>query len=122
MEGTLYGVGHLVREPAPRVAALKRFLARPTAAHSRSLFAALPAEWVPHRAELEARLAELEKTDFAPPPLITGDDLKAAGLAPGPAFKRALDEAYDAQLEGRATTKEQALALALALRVAGDGA
>ena len=120
LEGTLYGLGHLVREPSPpRVATLKRSLARRTAPYSRALLAALPGEWVAHRAELERRLAALEQTDFAPAPLITGDDLKAAGLPPGRAFKRALDEAYDAQLEERVTTREQALEMAL--RVARDG-
>jgi hypothetical protein len=113
MEGTLYWVGHLVRNPAPRVAALKRFLARPTASLTRALFSALPADWVPHRANVEQQLAELEKTDFAPPPLVSGDDLTAAGLKPGRDFKRVLDEAYDSQLEGRVTTKQDALELAL---------
>jgi tRNA nucleotidyltransferase/poly(A) polymerase len=113
MEGTLYGLGQLVRNPEPRVAMLKRFLARPTMAYSRALLAALPDGWVAHRASIERQLSELEKTDFAPPPLITGDDLTAAGLKPGPAFKRALDEAYDAQLEGSVNTKPEALELAI---------
>jgi poly(A) polymerase len=119
MEGALHGLAALVRTPGPSVAMFKRFLARPTAAFSRALLAALPEGWVPHRAAVEGRLAELEKTDFAPTPLVTGDDLAAAGLKPGPAFKRALDEAYDAQLEGRVATKEQALELAV--RVARHG-
>ena len=62
-------------------------------------------------------LAELDrwrKTDFAPPPLITGDDLTAAGATPGPKFKPALDAAYDAQLEDRIQTREQAMEMAMA--------
>ena len=55
----------------------------------------------------------MRKTDFAPAPLITGDDLTAAGAVPGPKFKLALDAAYDAQLEGRIQTREQAMELAL---------
>ena len=62
---------------------------------------------------LRERLAELEKTEYAPPPLITGDDLTAAGLSPGPVFKKVLERAYDEQLEGRVGTKEEAMALAL---------
>ena len=53
--------------------------------------------------------------DVAPAPLVTGDDLTAAGLAPGPLFKRVLDAVYDAQLEGRFDGKQEALAMALAL-------
>jgi hypothetical protein len=48
----------------------------------------------------------------APPPLLTGDDLIALGRTPGPDFKRLLDAAYDAQLEGSLTTRQQALAWA----------
>ena len=48
---------------------------------------------------------------LAPPPLLTGDALIAAGHRPGPQFKTQLDAAYDAQLEGRITTADQALAL-----------
>ena len=50
---------------------------------------------------------------LAPP--APGDDLTAAGLTPGPLFKRVLDAVYDAQLEDRVSTPEQALALALQL-------
>ena len=66
---------------------------------------------------LEQRLDELSRRDFAPPPLITGDDLVAAGLSPGKLFKRILDDVYDAQLEDRVTTKPAALEMAL--RIAG---
>jgi poly(A) polymerase len=43
--------------------------------------------------------------------LVTGRDLIAAGYRPGPQFKTMLEVAEDAQLEGRATTQEEALAL-----------
>lgn len=52
-----------------------------------------------------------------PAPLVTGDDLVAAGVKPGPSFKRALDETYDAQLEGRVRDASQALELARRLCV-----
>jgi poly(A) polymerase len=115
MEGTLYGLELLLKSASPTVAALKRFLARPTAPLSRALLAALPPELAGHRDQLERSLSGLEQTDYAPPPLITGDDLTAAGLTPGPLFKRILDEVYDAQLEDRIETKDQATQLALDL-------
>jgi poly(A) polymerase len=121
MEGAWAGLLAMV-EDLQTVAAQKRLLQRPTSRSARALARGVAA--LGHDADrlrqLDRQLTELERTDFAPPPLITGDDLKAAGLAPGRAFKRALEEAYDAQLEGRVTTKEQALALGL--RVARDGA
>ncbi len=49
---------------------------------------------------------------LAPPPLIDGNDLIGLGWSPGPGFARALEAAYDAQLEGRVSTKSQALELA----------
>jgi poly(A) polymerase len=116
MEGTLYGVEQLLKTVSPIEAQLKRFLARPTAAASRAILAALPPEWESERrAELSSRLAELEKTDFAPTPLINGDDLTDAGLMPGPKFKVALDQTYDAQLEGRITTRKEALEMAIGI-------
>jgi poly(A) polymerase len=48
---------------------------------------------------------------IAPKPLLTGNDLIAAGYRPGPKFKSMLESAEDAQLEGEITTLDQALAL-----------
>jgi poly(A) polymerase len=113
MAGAL-SFGHLLGEAEPSVATMKRFLARPSSSDARALMEIF---WtngpVGKRIEwLIRRLAELERTDVAPPPMITGDDLTAAGLRPGPLFKRILDAAYDEQLEGRITSKDQALELA----------
>ncbi|MEL7087108.1 MAG: CCA tRNA nucleotidyltransferase [Planctomycetota bacterium] len=47
---------------------------------------------------------------LAPAPLIDGGDLIRLGLKPGPTFKTLLDDVYDAQLEGRLATPEQATA------------
>lgn len=55
---------------------------------------------------------------LAPPPLATGDDLVAAGLKPGPAFREILESVYDAQLEGRIA--DSAAALELAIRLSGE--
>jgi hypothetical protein len=51
----------------------------------------------------------LPKEELDPPPLINGDDLKDAGLPPGPAYKRIIEAIRDAQLEKRVVTKEEAL-------------
>ncbi|HYP13327.1 MAG TPA: CCA tRNA nucleotidyltransferase, partial [Bryobacteraceae bacterium] len=58
---------------------------------------------------------QLGQEQIAPPRLLGGKDLIDAGLTPGPAFSRLLEAVEDAQLEGRITTKEQALALAVDL-------
>jgi hypothetical protein len=47
-----------------------------------------------------------------PPPLITGDDLKAEGLRPGPVFRTILEAVRDAQLLRQVQTREEALELA----------
>jgi len=44
-----------------------------------------------------------------PPPLVTGDDLIAMGFSPGPRFKEILTRVEDEQLEGRVTTREDAI-------------
>ena len=49
--------------------------------------------------------------ELKPPPLITGQDLIAAGYQPGPAFARILAAVEDEQLESRIRTREEALAL-----------
>ncbi|MDX2146848.1 MAG: CCA tRNA nucleotidyltransferase [Planctomycetota bacterium] len=63
-----------------------------------------------------ARLAA-SASGLAPPPLLTGDDLIAAGYRAGPRFRTVLEGVYDAQLEGRVGDREQALELARRLGV-----
>jgi poly(A) polymerase len=102
------------------VAPRKRLLARADWADLHALGMALIAVHGGVDVELMSRqIAELTAEGVAPEPLITGDDLLAAGLEPGPAFKTILDEVYDAQLELRIASREAALALAL--DVAGAG-
>ncbi|KAA6463137.1 CCA tRNA nucleotidyltransferase [Acidobacteria bacterium AB60] len=50
-----------------------------------------------------------------PRPLLTGDDLIAAGYTPGPQFKVLLQAVEDAQLEGAITTPQEALRLVQSL-------
>jgi tRNA nucleotidyltransferase/poly(A) polymerase len=101
----------------PTVARMKRFLATPTSQEARLLLAALAACDIMNMriTALFEAMRPLEGQEIAPPPLLTGDDLTAAGLRPGPVFKRVLDAVYDAQLEDRISGKEQALELALRL-------
>ncbi len=97
-----------------RVAKLKRFMSTPTFTQELEL----------HRVDcgssngftdnweyLLAKGEEFSREPLIPPPLITGRDLIAAGMSPGPLFREILDEIETEQLEGRLTSREQALAL-----------
>ena len=44
-------------------------------------------------------------------PLVTGEDLIAAGYSPGPLFKEILAAIEDAQLDGKLQSKEEAMRL-----------
>ena len=55
------------------------------------------------------KLAATPPEAIRPAPLLTGDDLIAAGYAPGPRFKEMLRAVEDAQLEGALGEKNQAL-------------
>jgi poly(A) polymerase len=104
--------------PNMRESRLKRFLRMPKFEEHLEL----------HRLDCLSSHGSLENYDFAlrklheappeqlrPKPLITGRDLIAAGFTPGPQFSIALHEAEDAQLEGRAITKEDAMAIAISV-------
>jgi len=75
-----------------------------------------------HRADCMASHRNLATYDFVkhkteeippeimrPSPLVTGDDLIAAGHRPGPKFREILTAVEDAQLEGRLASREAAL-------------
>ena len=47
-----------------------------------------------------------------PPPLLTGDDLRRHGIAPGPVYARLLEAVRDAQLDGQLTDQPAALQFA----------
>ncbi len=112
MKRTLEGLRQLLDGGPISIADLKRFLASAEAGQARALFDAMPDGAVSHRQPLNARLDELTTTDCAPSALISGDDLTAAGLVPGPAFKRILHEVYDAQLENRVSGRDDAIDMA----------
>jgi poly(A) polymerase len=75
-----------------------------------------------HRADCLASHGDLATYEFArqklvaippetmrPSPLVTGDDLIAAGYPPGPRFREILTAVEDAQLEGRLPSRNDAL-------------
>ncbi len=96
--------------PVMSVAQRKRLMARshwPDAARLVRAMRHLPAH-ARLTAEVDADAAALIADGVAPPPWINGDDLIAMGLQPGPQFKRLLDAVYDAQLEHRVNSPEQA--------------
>jgi poly(A) polymerase len=114
MAEILVSLEPLLQSTLPTLAQKKRFLARPTSRLSCLLMDAMARVGL-HGAridQLRPELAELSKGDVAPVPFVTGDDLTAAGFQPGPQYKRILDAIYDAQLEGRVSSKEEAMKLA----------
>jgi tRNA nucleotidyltransferase/poly(A) polymerase len=96
------------------VATRKRLAARPRFADALAIAAARDSS-VAARVLADVTFLAATPSGLAPPPLITGDDLVGLGRSPGPGFKEALDAAYDAQLEDRATTREEAIAIADAI-------
>jgi len=105
---------HMVFKDVPRmrVAKLKRFMARPTFEDELEL----------HRVDCASSHAMLDNYDFLvrkkdelanepiiPPPLVTGDDLIALGMKPGPKFGEILEAVETRQLEGALKSRDQAL-------------
>ena len=99
--------------PHMKLSELKRKLSHPL---SPALIELFRVETLAHGGDLTPvafsqdylRNTPLEVLD--PPPLLGGNDLKALGVAPGPAFKEWLDNVRDAQLNGDVSTREEALA------------
>lgn len=96
-----------------RKAKLKRFMSEPT----------FPQEMELHRVDcassngftdnydfLNEKAEEFASEPLIPPPLVTGKDLIARGLKPGPRFKDIIEEIQTEQLENRLTSREEALA------------
>lgn len=106
-----------------REAILSAFAAQPVAARKRLMaapgfdaaIAVIRGEDGP-LAEAVAADADRELPDRRlPTPLLDGNALLGAGFKAGPQFKFLLDQAMDAQLEGRISTTAEALALAAKL-------
>jgi poly(A) polymerase len=113
----------LLADEPPPLALKKRFLAKLYCAAAMEVMEAIGEVGLMTEriGALYAELTQLSTTHFAPAPFVTGDDLTAAGLKPGPVFKRVLDAVYDAQLEDRVKTKDEALAMALTLAKQSSG-
>ncbi len=96
------------------VAQRKRLLAAPAWRDVRAVVGALRGSlrMDPLGVAFEKDVERLSAEGVAPPPLLDGRDLIRSGLRPGPLFKHLLARAYDAQLEGRVTTREEAIELA----------
>jgi len=58
---------------------------------------------------IQKKLAEIPVETMRPLPMVTGDDLIAAGHSPGPKFREILTAVEDAQLEGRLASRDAAL-------------
>jgi poly(A) polymerase len=56
-------------------------------------------------------LADTPPEQVRPARLVTGDDLISLGLAPGPAFHAILEAVEEAQLNGKVSTREEAIRL-----------
>jgi len=95
-----------------RLSTLKKFLSRETIRDELEL----------HRADCLSSHGDITNYDFVkeqlehfkaeqikPAPFITGKDLIAMGLKPGPVFGKILGDVYDLQLEDKITTREEAL-------------
>ena len=95
-------------------AELKRLLAHPLSGELLKWFCA-QAALTESKSEACAVLCERKSpwtpSDIDPPPLVTGEDLLAMGLKPGPRLKELLEAARSAQLNGEVRTKEESLAV-----------
>jgi poly(A) polymerase len=58
---------------------------------------------------VQQKLAEIPPEKIRPVALVTGDDLIAAGYAPGPRFREILEAVEDAQLDGRLLEHDAAI-------------
>ncbi len=97
------------------LADLKLLMANQAFAQAMSICAArVTSETMPSDAfeMIQKRVSSIPPDEVAPPPLLTGHDLEALGLQPGPAYKEILDRVYYAQLNHDIYSRDEALALA----------
>ncbi len=96
--------------------ALGRRRASPASAVARLLRGASPevllllAAWA-DRVDLRAALEDYRTRSAHLKPALTGRDLQALGIRPGPVYRAILDALRDARLDGRARTREDEMAL-----------
>src|SRR2546423_8011020 len=105
---------HMVFKDVPRmrVAKLKRFMARPTFEEELELHrvdCASSHTMLDNYEFLQRKKEEFANEPIIPPPLVTGNDLIALGMKPGPRFGEILEAVETRQLEGAFRTREEAL-------------
>ncbi|MFD2256677.1 CCA tRNA nucleotidyltransferase [Luteolibacter algae] len=96
-----------------RKARLKRFMSVPTFEQEMELHrvdCASSNGFTDNYVFLHEKAEEFAAEPLIPPAWISGKDLIQCGLTPGPGFKEILDEIQTEQLEGRITSREEALA------------
>ena len=106
---------HMVFKDVPnmRVAKLKRFIARPTFVDELELHrvdCASSHGMLDNYEFLRQKQEEFANEPIIPPPLVTGDDLIALGLKPGPRFGEILEAVETRQLEGELRDRDEAVA------------
>jgi poly(A) polymerase len=112
----------LTGAPQMSAARLKRLFARPGSDELLTLYrirCLARNEDLGAFAFCEEFLQKTPRAEIDPPPLLTGDDLIALGLSPGPRFREMLDQVRDAQLNGEIHTRDDALDLVRKLGEAG---
>jgi len=95
-----------------RTAKVKRFMARPTYEEEMELHrvdCASSNGFTDNYEFLRAKEQEFDAQPLIPPALISGDDLIGLGLEPGPRFTEILTKIQTEQLEGRLSSKNEAL-------------
>ncbi|HEY2909401.1 MAG TPA: CCA tRNA nucleotidyltransferase [Gemmataceae bacterium] len=112
----------LADAPTLRLSVLKPILAHPGIGELLALHRAIAragSRVTDHVEFCERMLRDTPPEELDPPPLVSGDDLITAGLAPGRDFKRLLVAVRDAQLEGQVRSKEDGLKLVAEIRSQG---
>lgn len=106
--------GLIRRASQLRWSKLQRVLIQPNAVTMIEFTAAVVAALGEGRDDIDLCRTRLKQPEeiLNPSPLISGNDLPAIGIAPGPVFRTILNAVRDAQLDDRIETREQALALA----------
>lgn len=106
----------LLDAPTMRPSRLKPILVHPGIGELLALRRAIAGgDSVAHVEFCEKVLRETPRAELDPPPVLTGNDLKALGMRPGPEFKRLLDAVREAQLDGAVRSRDEALALVRSL-------
>ena len=103
--------GDLERVAAMSDAELKRLLAHPLSGELQKWFAAqaaLDEQKAVALAVLKTRSSGWSREEIDPPPFVTGQDILAMGLKPGPRLKELLDAVRTAQLNGEVASTDAA--------------